>query len=494
MKRRDFINTVLAGGMTGMAGRLLPGCSAEEEICMTGDRVSAGGGKPNVVIILTDDQGYGDLGCYDAQGYDTPNIDRLARRGVRFTDFYASSPLCSPTRASLLTGCYPQRVGIFDPLNPDAKHGINASELTLSESLRAAGYRTGCFGKWHLGHEKEFLPTSKGFDEFFGLPYSNDMIASVPENSHYGFPEHLPVIEGDSIYGYDPDQSLLTTRYTERAVRFIRENRGGPFFLYLPHSMPHAPINVSSKFKGKSKIGMYGDVMMEIDWSVGQVMSTLEQLGLEQDTIVLYASDNGPALSYGDWGGSAGHLREGKGTTFEGGMRVPFIMHWPGQLPSGGICRELATVMDIFPTLAELVGAPMPTKEIDGKNIWSLTRRGATPHEAFYYYFTAGLEAVRSGRWKLHLPHRYSGLEVGGKGGVPGTVQEMKISNALFDLSTDPGERRDLAAQNPRVVAQLLTMAEGMRHRLGDVYTQTKGTGQRPAGGYMPEPKPPPAL
>ena len=485
MKRRDFIRKMLVGSATGVTGSLLPGCSdgPVQDPWPTGNRRYARERPPNVIMILADDLGYGDLGCYDAEGFDTPHLNRMAGRGVRFTDFYAASPICSPTRASLLTGCYPQRVSFGDVLEPNSEIGLHPGELTLSESLQARGYRTACFGKWHLGSARQFMPLNKGFDEFYGLPYSNDMAQSVSTSPDDGrWPDHLPLIEGDSVIALDPDQSELTGEYTRRAVRFIQQSRGSPFFIYLSHSMPHYPISASRRFRGRSGRGEYGDVIQEIDWSVGQIMQTLQRLGLENDTLVMFASDNGPATIFGDWGGRPGPLRGQKTTALEGGMRVPFIMHWPGQIPAGGVTGELATMMDIFPTVVGLAGAPLPARPIDGKHIWSLTRGGRSPHDAFFYYMTTDLHAVRDGRWKLHFPHTYLRVTDPGVGGEPGGIEQADMGSELYDLRADPGEQYDLALQHPQVVSRLNGMANWARRCLGDGLTGHEGTCVRAPG------------
>lgn len=427
------------------------------------------GSKPNFIVILCDDQGYGDAGCYGAKGFETPNLDRMAAEGIRFTDFYVASAVCSPSRAALMTGCYSQRIGLPEVLHPWSEIGISSEETTIAELLKQQGYATACYGKWHLGHHPQFLPTRHGFDEFFGLPYSNDMWPKHPTKPNF-FPD-LPLIENEDVIEFNPDQSQLTTRYTERAVKFIRDHKEVPFFLYLPHAMPHVPLFVSDKFKGKSKQGLYGDVMMEIDWSVGEILKTLDEEGLDQNTFVVFISDNGPWLSYGDHAGSAGPLREGKTTTFDGGQRVPCIMRWPGKIPAGKVCHEMATAMDLLPTFANLTGAPLPKHKIDGKNSWPLISgqpNARTPYEAFYYYNVWKLEAVRSGKWKLHLPHKYFGFGEGGTGGYPGKSVWKEIDLALFDLEKDPGEQHDVSATHPEVVERLLALAEKSRQDIGD--------------------------
>ncbi len=437
---------------------------------------------PNVVIILADDQGYGDAGCYGAKDFATPNLDRLAREGVRFTDFYVAQPVCSASRAALLTGCYPNRIGIFGALNPSSTHGISSEEKTLAEILKPRGYATAIYGKWHLGHRPKFLPTRHGFDEYFGLPYSNDMWPKHPTDR---FPD-LPLFEGEKVIEYNPDQTKLTTWYTERAVKFIEKNKDRPFFLYVPHTMPHVPLHVSDRFKGKSKQGLYGDVIMEIDWSVGEILAALKKHGLDEQTLVIYTSDNGPWLSYGNHAGSAGPLREGKMTTWEGGVREPCLMRWPGHIPAGIVCREPAMTIDILPTVARLAGAELPKHPIDGLDIWPLVtgKPGAkSPHEAFYFYWDRHLEAVRSGRWKLHFPHAYITLsgKPGGRDGKPALYKEGKTLLALYDLETDPGETRDAAKEHPDVVRHLEALADKAREELGDSATGQRGKGVRPA-------------
>jgi len=423
-------------------------------------RGAEAGRKPNFVIILTDDQGYSDVGCYGAEGFETPNLDRMAAEGMRFTDFYSAAPVCTPSRAALMTGCYPQRVGLPDVLHPPSRIGLNAGEVTIAEILKTQGYATGCFGKWHLGHHPEFLPTRHGFDEYFGLPYSNDMLPAP--NRPAGYPE-LPLIDGETVIERNPDQTQLTTRYTERAVQFMEKHAQEPFFVYLPHSMPHVPLHVSEKFRGKSRQGMYGDVIMEIDWSAGQILDALNRLGLAEHTLVLFSSDNGPWLIYGDHGGSAMPLREGKTTTFEGGQREVCIARWPGRIPAGSICREMAVLFDLLPTFARLAGAEPPAdRVIDGRDIWPLLSgaTGAnTPHEAFYFFRSDELQAVRADRWKLHLPHSYNQLAQGGSGGKPGRYEKGEIGLALFDLQQDPGETRDVASEHPDVVERLSAQA-----------------------------------
>jgi len=450
--RRSFLKTV---GL-GAAALASPGCLNAVQRFAAG----APAEKPNFVIIFADDQGYQDMGCFNAPLIETPNLDRMAAEGVRFTDFYSAAPSCTPSRAALMTGCYPQRVNLPNVIGPNAQVGINSDEVTIAEILKAQGYATACYGKWHLGHHPEFLPTRHGFDDYFGLPYSNDMWPNHPTNK--SFPD-LPLIEGERAIELNPDQTQLTRWYTERAVKFIEENKGRPFFVYVPHSMPHVPLHVSDRFKGKSKQGLYGDVIMEIDWSVGQILSTLKRLGIDENTLVVYSSDNGPWLSYGDHAGSAEPLREGKGTTFDGGQREPTVMRWPGRIPAGAVCSEVGAMFDLLPTFAGLAGGRVPIdRVIDGRDIWPLMsgQPGAkSPHDAFFFYRSRRLEAVRSGKWKLHLPHEYRSIEESGTGGEPGRYIQRKIGQALFDLRRDIGEQHDVSADHPEIVTRLADMA-----------------------------------
>ena len=444
-------------------------------------------GRPNFVVVFTDDQGYRDVGCFGSPDIETPHLDRMAQEGVRFTNFYVSQAVCSASRAALLTGCYSNRVGILGALSPRRKIGINEDEETIAEVLKSQGYATAIYGKWHLGHQPKFLPTRHGFDDYFGLPYSNDMWPFHPTAGDH-FPD-LPLIEGEKVVNAKvgpAEQAQLTTWYTERAVRFIEKHKQQPFFVYVPHSMPHVPLYVSEKFKGKSKQGLYGDVIMEIDWSVGQILKTLKRLGLDEQTLVIFTSDNGPWLSYGDHAGSALPLREGKGTMWDGGCREPFIARWPGHIPAGTVCDEVAATIDILPTFAHLSGASLPANRIDGKNIWPLLSGipdARSPHEAYYFYYSRELQAVRSGKWKLHFPHSYRSLKgEPGNGGTPGPYIQKKTGLELYDLENDIGETTDVADQHPDVVARLKALAEIARKDLGDSATKQTGENVRPAG------------
>lgn len=436
---------------------------------------------PNIVLIFTDDQGYGDLACYGSKTIKTPNIDRLAKEGRRFTDFYVPQAVCSASRAALLTGCYPNRIGIGGALSPKSKIGISDSEMTLAQLVKQKNYATAIYGKWHLGDSPQFLPTRHGFDEYFGLPYSNDMWPNHPTNGK-AYPP-LPLYENEKVIELMPDQTQLTTWYTERAVKFIEKNKDKPFFLYMPHNMPHVPLFVSDKFKGKSAGGLYGDVIEEIDWSVGQVMETLRKHGLEDNTLVIYLSDNGPWLPYGHHAGTTGGLREGKGTSWDGGVREPCIMRFPGRIPAGTVCSQPGMSIDILPTIAALTGTKLPKHKIDGKDQWAMiSGDGKSAQEAYFIYWGQHLQAVRSGPWKLHFPHTYPTLVTPGKDGKPGQMKQAQTELALFDLAADPNETTNVAEKHPEVVKRLSELAEAMRDDLGDSATKRQGKGVRPAG------------
>jgi arylsulfatase A len=443
---------------------------------------------PNFVIVFIDDMGYADIGPFGAEGYETPHLDRMAREGRIFTDFYVTQAVCSASRAGLMTGCYNVRVGILGALAHRSNIGLNAAEMTLAEVVKQKDYATAVYGKWHLGHHPKFLPTEHGFDEFFGIPYSNDMWPYHPTAKN-GFPA-LPLFDDTRIVNSDvtgKDQEQFTTQFTERAVRFIEKNKERPFLLYLPHPMVHVPLYVSDKFRGKSEQGLFGDVVMELDWSVGQIVETLQKHDLDEHTMIVFTSDNGPWLSYGDHAGSARPLREGKGTMFDGGCRVPTVMRWPGKIPAGTVCRQPAMTIDLLPTIAQLVGAQLPDHTIDGRDIWPLIAGqpdAKSPHEAYYFYYGAQLQAVRMGRWKLHFPHDYRTLagRAGGTGGIPVNYQQAQIGLSLFDLENDVSETTDVAAEHPEIVAKLQELGDRMRAELGDSATKQKGRGARPPG------------
>jgi len=455
--------------------------------------------SPNVVLIFMDDLGYGDLSCYGATGYKTPNLDKQASQGIRFTNFVSAQAVCCASRAGILTGCYPNRVGISGALMPDSKIGLNPEEETIAEVLKKRNYKTAAIGKWHLGHQREFLPLQQGFDEYLGLPYSNDMWPvyfdgtrniSPAYSRKLNYPE-LPLIRNnDKIRELKTldDLAELTTIYTENASDFIKRNKSNPFFLYLAHSMTHVPLAVSAKFKGKSEQGIFGDVMMEIDWSVGEIMKVLKDNGLEDNTLVIFTSDNGPWLNFGNHAGSTGGLREGKGNSFEGGQREPCIIKWPGHIEAATICNKLASTIDILPTLAAITNSPLPEKKIDGVNILPLMLgdENADPRETFlYYYRKNSLEAIRKGNWKLVFAHpsrTYIGFKPGVDGFPGSTNENFDFEEGLYDLRRDPGERYNVKEYYPEIVAELKKLADEARIDLGDDIQNIKGQNRREPG------------
>jgi len=443
--------------------------------------------KPvNFVLIYLDDMGFGDITLTGALNYSTPNIDKMAANGLFFSHYYAPQAVCSASRAGLLTGCYPNRVGFSGALDHTANTGINPEEETIAEVLKKKNYATAAFGKWHLGHHKQFLPPNHGFDEYFGIPYSNDMWPNHPTNKNYYPP--LPLIEGDEVVETNPDQSRFTTEFTERTVDFIQRNRENPFFVYLAHPMPHVPLFVSDKFKGKSEQGLYGDVMMEIDWSVGEILTALKEFQLEENTVVIFTSDNGPWINYGNHAGSTGGLREGKGTTFEGGQRVPCLVQWKGTVEPGRVDNNLVSGIDILPTIAEVAGTPLPEKKIDGVSLLPLlkSRDAEPPRKSFWYYYRRNnLEAVRDGQWKLVFPHKGRTYEefVPGKDGQPGQVNEWsEVEPGLYNLRRDPGERYNLLEHHPEIAERLRGIADAARKDLGDELTDNPGENRRLPG------------
>lgn len=448
---------------------------------------------PNFIVILCDDLGYADIGPFGAVGYETPHLDRMAREGMKFTDFYVGRSFCTPSRAALLTGCIPTRVGIGGNFGPHSKAGLNPHEMTIAEVLKARGYATACFGKWHLGHLPKFLPPNQGFDEYFGIPYSNDMWPFHPNVRHLPMEQrlqrwpHLPLYEGTRIINPQvsaEDQVHFTTQFAERAVQFIQAHREEPFFIYLANPQPHVPLFVSEKYQGTSQRGVFGDVIREIDWGVGQIVDALRQHGIDEQTCIVFTSDNGPWLLYGDHAGSAKPLREGKGTNFEGGFRVSCLMRWTGRIPPGQTCREVAGAIDLLPTFARLAGAPLPPYKIDGKDIAPLmfaAPDARSPHEVFYHYDGGNrLAALRSGKWKLMFAQPFNS-PIPGSGGIPGTSRRRHIELSLFDLENDIGETTNLADEHPEVVQRLRAYATKMREQLGDG-KQNVGTQRRPLG------------
>ena len=437
--RRGFLRAL----GVGMASLALPGCTS-------GNR-RAGGAKPNFVIIFADDQGYQDVGCFGSPNIKTPNLDRMAAEGMRFTDFYSACSVCSPSRAALMTGCYPPRVGITKVLFRRDNIGLNPKEITIADVLKGQGYATACVGKWHLGHLPEFLPTSNGFDSYFGLPYSNDMdgIKGKDRNLDRTWrekdysPWDVPLMRDKEIIEQPAVQTTLTERYTDEAVGFIRKNKNKPFFLYMPHTMPHVPLFVSDEFYVEDVFKAYKATIEQVDNSVGQVLAALKKAGVDKNTLVIYTSDNGPWLSKKHHGGSALPLRDGKFSTYEGGMREPCIMRWPGKIPAGKVCSEICGTIDVLPTFAKLAGAGVPTdRVIDGNDIWPLmagTSGAKSPHEAYFYYRGTTLEAVRRGKWKL---------------------RRNKKNTELYDLHADISEKNNLAENHPDVVERLTKTME----------------------------------
>ena len=422
MNRREFLSIAGAG----------VAASAQERAART---------PPNVILIYADDLGYGDLGCYGSP-IRTPHLDRLARDGARFTHFLSANPVCSPSRAALLTGRYPTRAGVPRVLFPKDEHGLPDSEVTMSQALKTRGYRTMCVGKWHLGHKPRYLPTNRGFDEYFGIPYSNDM-------------SPRPLLHNLETVEEPAKLETLTPRYTEQAVRFIERSQGAPFFLYMPHTYPHIPLAASERFRGKSPQGIYGDVVEEIDWSVGQLMAALARAGADRNTIVLFSSDNGPWYQ-----GSPGRLRGRKGMTWEGGVRVPLVAWMPGRIPKGRVCAGLASTIDLMPTLSGLCGAAPGANPVDGIDIWPLLsgRANELEREAILYFDDVHLQCARLGRYKLHVARyntvTYSPAPAGGRRNLPLRRPE------LYDVVTDVDESFDIAAAHPEIVRDIQARME----------------------------------
>ncbi len=452
---------------------------------------------PNIVLIFMDDMGYGDLSCYGALDINTPNIDQLASEGIRFTNFLSSQAVCSASRASIMTGCYANRVGISGALFPGSKVGLASNEMTMAELLKQKNYATAIYGKWHLGDAKQFLPLQQGFDEYLGIPYSNDMwpvnydgTPADSTSSKSKLPQ-LPLIKNNDKWleiKTLEDQSTLTERYTTAAEDFIKKNKNKPFFLYLPHSMPHVPINASPAFRGKSKQGLYGDVIQEIDASVGRILKTIKENGLDNNTLVIFTSDNGPWINYGNHAGSTGGLREGKGTSFEGGQRVPGIIRWKGTIQPNIVSNQLASTIDLFPTIAAITKASLPNKKIDGVSILPILQgdKNATPRKTFlYYYRKNSLEAVRIDNWKLVFAHPSRSYlnQLPGMNGYPGKAPEdVAMPLALYDLRRDPAENYDIKDMHPDIVKKLQALAEEARADLGDDIQKRTGANNRAVG------------
>jgi len=475
--------------------------------CVVVGSVARAQRPPNIVLILADDLGYADLGSFGSTTHQTPRIDALAAQGTQFNQFYVAQAVCSASRAALLSGCYANRVGMEGALNHTSPAGIHPDEWLLPEMLRQRGYATAMFGKWHLGLSPHFSPLKNGFDEYFGIPYSNDNTKYHPTLAELMPP--LPLYDGDQVIETDPDQSQFTRRLTERAVDFIRRNSEQPFFLYVPHIMPHVPIFASDAFRGSSGSGLYGDVIAELDWSVGQIVDAIDAAGVGDQTLVIFSSDNGPFLSYGKHAGSAAPLREGKLTAFEGGVRAPCIVRWPTRVPAARVCDEPWMTIDLLPTLANLAGGQLSERKIDGRDAAPLLfdEPGAkSPHDHLLFYTGNELHAVRQGRWKLHLDHPYltkinAEVRDDGKPAGFGTLAPQSITQsgvegiasrhgyriarqpqALYDLAADPGETTDVANRHPEVVASLLEFVKQARLDLGDSLTGAVGSQVRPSG------------
>lgn len=417
-------------------------CGEEKE-------VSKDPALPNIIFIFADDLGYGDLACFGAIDIATPNIDRIAAEGIKFTSFLSASPVCSPSRAGLLTGRMPQRMGINSVFFPESLTGMDPEEITIAEILKSKGYRTGIVGKWHLGHMEKYLPLNQGFDEYFGIPYSNDMASVV-------------YMRGNDVEEFEVDQRYTTQTYTAESLKFIESSGDSPFFLYLAHNMPHVPIYASPEFQGTSGRGLYGDVIQELDWSVGEILKKLEEKGILENTLIVFSSDNGPWLVMEDHGGSAGPLREGKQFTFEGGVRVPTVAMWKGKIDPGQVYDDLATQMDWYPTFCNLVGAEIPQdREIDGKDLSAvLFENGNREDDKFLYYMLASQEGYREGDWKIKRP--YAGFA-----GSKGMKKVEAHDTLLFNLKNDPGETTNLAQENPEKTAQMMRAMDLAVKQLG---------------------------
>ena len=440
-------------GAAALAGRNAPAAAA---------------GTPNIVFILCDDLGYGDLECYGSKIH-TPNLNRLAEEGMRFTNFCAADPVCSPSRAALLTGRYPTRLGVPLVLFPQDKGGLELDEVTLASLLKGRGYQTACFGKWHLGRPNEYLPTSRGFDEYFGIPYSNDMNPRV-------------LLRNTEVVENPANLETLTGRYTEHATGFIKRSKDSPFFLYLPQTFPHIPLAASARFRGKSAEGLYGDVVEELDWSVGEIMRTLRETGLEKNTLLLFSSDNGPWYQ-----GSPGKLRGRKNSTFEGGVREPFIARWPGRIPAGRVSNALASMMDVYPTVAKLCSAAMPPKPLDGIDIWPLLsgKVDSIERPPLLYFNSWNLQCARWMNWKLHVARYNTAPYVPAP---PGGIKNYLLSHPeLYDLSSDPDESYDVAAEHPEVVKQMEELIGGLIKTFPQPVQQAYAEAQaRPVNSQLP--------
>ena len=439
--------------------------------------------SPNIVFILADDLGYGDLSSYGSETIETINIDKLAENGVKLTSYYAAQPVCSASRAAILTGVYPNRIGIYNAFGPTSDSGISHNEYTLAEMLKDNGYKTGIFGKWHLGSKKEFFPTNHGFDEFYGILYSNDMWRWHPEYPE-GYPQDLLLYRNENALKEIIDQSNLTKDITTESINFIEKNKDNPFFLYIAHPQPHVPLFVSEDFEDLTGNGLYADVITEIDYSVGRVLDKIEEIGLTENTIVVFTSDNGPWLSYGNHSGSSGIYREGKGTTWEGGVRVPSIIKFPNGLKPSEIDEPIMAI-DWMPTFANITRSKLSQNKIDGKNIWPLLSGevNQSPHKKLYFYYRVNeLHSIRMNDWKIQFSRTYRSLngKKGGKDGIP-VKYEMNLigKNELYNLKDDPQERIDVYDKFPEIAKKMEELAEKARVELGDNLKGRKGKGNR---------------
>ena len=439
--------------------------------------------RPNIVFILADDLGYGDLSSYGSKTIETINIDKLAEDGVKLTSYYAAQPVCSASRAAILTGAYPNRIGIYNAFGPTSDSGISHDEYTLAEMLKDNGYKTGIFGKWHLGSKKEFFPTNHGFDEFYGILYSNDMWRWHPEYPE-GYPQDLLLYRNENALKEITDQSNLTKDITSESINFIEKNKDSPFFLYIAHPQPHVPLFVSKDFENITGNGLYADVITEIDYSVGRVLDKIEEIGLTENTIVVFTSDNGPWLSYGNHSGSSGIYREGKGTTWEGGVRVPSIIKFPNGLKPSEIDEPIMAI-DWMPTFANITRSKLSQNKIDGKDIWPLLSGevNQSPHEKLYFYYRVNeLHSIRMNDWKIQFSRTYRSLngKKGGKDGIP-VKYEMNLidKNELYNLKDDPQERIDVYDKFPEIAKKMEELAEKARVELGDNLKGRKGKGNR---------------
>ena len=443
--------------------------------------------SPNIVFILTDDLAYADLSSYGSEFIETPNLDKMADDGVKMTSYYAAQAVCSASRAAILTGCYPNRLGISGAFGPKSKRGINPDEFLLSEMLKENNYKTGIFGKWHLGDAEKFLPTNHGFDEFYGILFSNDMWKFHPERPE-GYPDDLMLYRNETPIQSIIDQSDLTKDITDESIRFIEKNKDNQFFLYIAHPQPHVPLFASKDFNGSTGNGLFADVISEIDFSVGRVIEALEKNNLTENTIVVFTSDNGPWLSYGDHAGSSGIYREGKGTAWEGGQRVPCIIKYPFEIKANTIIDEPVMGIDWMPTFSHITGSKLSDNKIDGKNIWPLLtqKENKSPHKELYFYYRQNeLHAVRSGNWKLYFPRSYRTLngKPGGKDGMPVKYEYNEVkSNELYNLKEDPSEMKNVYMENIEKAKELEKIGENARQELGDALTFRVGDGVRKIG------------